>query len=110
MGKCSAIAILALRKCAQKFRDSGAKINWQTQDRAQLDHDGVHLPVAIRQAHVKQRFGNPQVSRGTDRQELREPFNNAENDGQQVVVQGASMTASMAEIREAKIVMKGSPN
>ena len=61
MSKRRPVAILAMRKCAQEFRDSLAKINGEAQDCAQLDDDGVHLPIAIAEVDVKQRFGYAQV-------------------------------------------------
>src|SRR5258708_37269573 len=90
MSERCAVAVLALRERAQKLGDPRTKVNRQAQNRAQLNHDGVHLPVTIRQADVKQRLGNPQMRRGADRQKLRQPFDDAEDDGQQVVVQETS--------------------
>jgi len=52
------------------FLDAAPEVHGQAQNRAQLDDDGVHLPVTIRQINVQQCFGEPQVSRGTDGQEL----------------------------------------
>src|SRR5205823_4012378 len=56
----------------------------------ELNHDGVHLPVAITQTNVKQRLGDSQMGRGANRQELRKPFNNSQHNRKQVVVQRPS--------------------
>src|SRR5712691_10952860 len=104
MRQCSSVPIFAMRKGAQKFCNSRAKINRKAQDRSQLDHDRVHLPISISEIDVKQRFGNSQVRRGTDGQKFGQTFNDAKHDGQQIVVQGPSLPASMAESWQGMIV------
>ena len=74
------------RKVAMRL----AEIYRQAKNCAQLDDDGVHLPVAVRQADVQQRFREPQVRGGTDRQKFRQAFYNSQDQRQQVVVQSAS--------------------
>jgi hypothetical protein len=37
------------------------KINWQSENGAQLYHDRVHLPEAIVQIDVEERFANAQM-------------------------------------------------
>src|SRR5438034_2422175 len=61
MGQHSAVSAFALRKCAEKLRDSPSEVNGQTQNCAQLDDDGVHLPVAIAQAYMEERFRDAQM-------------------------------------------------
>jgi len=60
------ITILSLWKGAQKVCDPRTKVNRQAEDRAQLNHDRVHLPVSVAQADVKERLGNSQMRGGTD--------------------------------------------
>ena len=49
MGEHGAVAALALRKIAQELDNARPEINRQAEDRAQLDDDGEHLPVAVGQ-------------------------------------------------------------
>ena len=44
-------------KVAYEFGNALAEINRQAEDRAQLDDDGKHLPVAIAKIDVQQRLG-----------------------------------------------------
>src|SRR3954468_24107905 len=87
------VAIFAVGKGTQKLCNPRSEINWQAQNRAELDHDGVHLPISITQADVKQGLGNPQVRRGTDRQKFRQTFNNSQDDRKKIVVQLSSQYA-----------------
>jgi hypothetical protein len=82
-----AVAIFPLRKRTQEFRDSRSKVNWKAQDRAQLNHDRVHLPIAIGQINVQQRFSDSQMGRGTHWQKFCETFNNPQHYRKQIVVQ-----------------------
>src|SRR6266700_2402533 len=79
-----------MRERVQKFGDPGAKINGQAQDRAQLNDDRVHLPIAVTQIDVKQRLSNAEVCGRADRQELRQALDNAKNRRKKVVVQYSS--------------------
>ncbi len=81
------VASLALRKCGQKCRDALAKIHWQAQNCPQLNHDRVHLPIAVRQIDVKQRFTDAQMRRRAHRQKLRQSLHDPQQHGQQVVAQ-----------------------
>jgi hypothetical protein len=47
------------------------------QDGAQLNDDGVHLPVGVIQRNLHQSFGNAQMRRRADRQKLGQAFHNA---------------------------------
>src|SRR2546422_6406546 len=85
-----AITIFASGECRQEFRNPAAEVHWQAQDGAELDDNGVHLPVAIREADVKQRLGNAQMRSGTDRNEFGEAFDNSQHERQQVIVQASS--------------------
>ena len=53
-----AITLFALRKCRKQFGNSFSKIYRQAQNRAELNHNCVHLPVAAREINVQKRFGN----------------------------------------------------
>src|SRR5206468_251816 len=57
---------------------------------AELDHDGIHLPVAVGEADVQQRLRQAQVCGRTDGQEFGEAFDNAKNEREQIVVQSSS--------------------
>src|SRR5579863_3122329 len=65
----------------------GPEINRQAKNRPELDHDREHLPVAVAEVDAEYRLRYAQVSGGTDGQEFRESFNDAENDGKKIVVQ-----------------------
>ena len=81
-----AIAAFASRKCADELNDPLPKINWQRQDRAQLDHDRVHLPKAIVKIEIEQRLNNAEMRGRAHREEFGEPFNDAEQDRQEKIV------------------------
>src|SRR6202030_2858272 len=42
-----AVTAFAARKCGEKFRDALSEIDRKAEDRAELDDDRVHLPVAV---------------------------------------------------------------
>ena len=85
-----AISAFTVRKGREKFGNAAPEIDGQTQNRAQLDDDGIHLPIAVREADVQQRFREPQVRGRTDGQEFGEAFDNSQDQGEQVVVQSSS--------------------
>ncbi len=61
------VPALAFWKCRKKLCDTLTEINGQAQNRAQLDHDRVHLPVAAREINVQKRFADSQMRSGADR-------------------------------------------
>src|SRR5882762_6246920 len=77
MRKECAVAASAFRKSSQELRDPFTKVNRQAKNRAQLNHDRIHLPVAARQAYVEKGFGNPQMCRRADGQKFRQSFNDS---------------------------------
>jgi hypothetical protein len=81
-----AIPALSTRKSTNELHDLLPKINWQSENGAQLDHDRVHLPEAIMQIDVEKRFANAQMRRRAHRKELCQSFNDSKKDGKQVVV------------------------
>ncbi len=85
-----AVAVLAPGKGAQEADDAAQEEQQERQDRAQLDDDGVHLPVGVVEGDIHERFGNAQVRRGADGKELGQAFHDAQNDGLNVWVQEAS--------------------
>ena len=63
-----AVAALAAGKSGEECCDAAAEIYGQAKNCAQLDDDGIHLPVAIVESQiggqardVQQRFREPQV-------------------------------------------------
>src|SRR6267142_4029516 len=90
MRKCSAVATLAARERREKLGDALAKIDGQNQNRAELDDDGVHLPVAAGEVDVEERLGKPEVRCGADGEEFGQSFDDAQQDGQQIFVQNLS--------------------
>ena len=75
-----------------QLRDALAEIDRQASDRADLDHNGIHLPVAALQTDMQQGLGDAQMRRGADRQKLCQPLNNSQNHRHQVIVQSSSST------------------
>src|SRR5205814_196734 len=57
----SAVAAFSLRKCGKELRDARAKVDRQAENRAELDNDRIHLPIAVRQADVEQSLGNSEM-------------------------------------------------
>src|SRR5437868_9102531 len=86
MSKHSPVAALTGGESAEKFEDAIPKINRQRQDRAELNHDGVHLPERIAQRQLKQRFHNPQMRSRTDRKKFSDTFDNPEDDREKKIV------------------------
>ena len=66
-------------KVRKKPLDAAPEINRQAEDRAELDDDGIHLPVAVGEADVQQQFGDAQVRGRTDGQKFGEAFDNAKD-------------------------------
>src|SRR5438270_12436373 len=90
MSKRGTVAALAARKGGEEFGDTLAKIDGQNQNGAELDDDGVHLPVPAGEIDVQQRFGETQVRRGADGKEFSQSFDDAQQDRQQIFVQNFS--------------------
>src|SRR5690349_10275374 len=65
-----AIAMYAAGKAPEKRADPRAEVHRKAKNGAQLDHDSVHLPIAIGKMDVHQRLGDAQVRRGANRQKL----------------------------------------
>ena len=57
----SAVAAFAPRKSGEEFCDTRAEVDGEAEDRAELDDDRIHLPIAVRQADVQQCFGNSEM-------------------------------------------------
>src|SRR5215469_15468319 len=89
MIKHSLVAPLALRKSGDELVNTRAKINRQTQDRSQLDNDGIHLPISVAQVDAEETLGDTEVRGRADRKKFGQSFNNSEQDRQQVWVQSS---------------------
>jgi len=50
----------------EQFQQAVAEVYRQTQNSAELDDDGKHLPVAVAEANMQQRFRDAQVGGGAD--------------------------------------------
>src|SRR5579871_6476866 len=85
-----AIAALAAGEGREKRGDAAAEIYGKTENCAQLDDDRIHLPVTVGEADMQQRFRQSQMRGGTDGEKFGEAFHNAQNQGEQVVVQTSS--------------------
>src|ERR1700728_4616770 len=105
MGERGASSAVAARKRGNESFDATPEINRQAQDRAELDDDGIHLPVTVGQADVQEQFGDAQVRRRANREELGETFDNAKDERQQVVVKSSSAANSGNSIADKDSVM-----
>ena len=76
-----AIAAFAIRKRANKPHNATPKINRQSENGSELDHDRVHFPEPIMQIDMQQRFADAQMRGRTDRKKLGQSLDNAEKDG-----------------------------
>src|SRR5579884_130302 len=81
-----AVAVCASGKGGDKLQNAIPKIHWQCQDRAQLDHNGVHLPEPVVQIDPQQRFADAQMRSGAHGKEFGQSFHDAEENGHQVIV------------------------
>src|SRR5579872_1792539 len=97
MSKRGPIAPFPLRKSRQEFRNAMSEVDGKAQNGAELDDDGVHLPVAVAEIDVKQRFCDTKVRRGTDGQKFGKAFDDSQYYGEQVVVQVASSEVSVSQ-------------
>src|SRR5262249_51101410 len=73
-----AVATLTDGKAPDKRADPRAEVHWKAKNGTQLDHDSVHLPIAIGKTDVQQRLGNAQVRSGADGKKLGQPFKDAQ--------------------------------
>src|SRR5262249_2861142 len=80
------IAAFALRKRANKPYDAVPKINGQSENSAELDHDRVHLPETIVQVDVQERFTDAQMRSRAYRKKFGQSFNDSQKNRKQVIV------------------------
>ena len=69
------------------MNDPAPEVNRKAKDGAELNGDGEHLPVAVFQVHTQKGFGDAQMSGRTDGKKLGQSLDDAEEEGQRVVVQ-----------------------
>ena len=81
-----AIAAFALGKRANKLHDATPKINRQSENSSELDHNRVHFPEPIMKIDSQQRFADAQMRGGTYREKLGQSFDDSEKDRQQIFV------------------------
>jgi hypothetical protein len=72
-----AVSAFAPGEGANKADDAAEEEQAEGEDGAQLDDDGVHLPVGVIQGNLHQSFGNAQMRRRANRQKLGQAFHNA---------------------------------
>src|SRR6202035_662070 len=80
MRQCGAIAAFAARKRGEEVSDALAKVNGQNEYRAQLDNDGVHLPITAGKVDAQKRLGQAEMRGGADRQKFGETFHDPQQD------------------------------
>ena len=79
-----AIPALAARKGGEEFPNAWPKVNRQAENRAKLDDDGVHLPIAAAEIDPEQGFADAKVGGGADWQKFGEAFDDSEQKRKQV--------------------------
>ena len=77
-----AIAAFALGKRANKLHDATPKINRQSENSSELDHDRVHFPEPVMQIDVEERFADAQMRSGTHRKKFGQSFDDTEKEGE----------------------------
>ena len=77
MSEGGSVSALTAGESGDEFCDAAPEVNRKAQNCAELDDDGIHLPIAVGQADVQQRFGQPQMGGGADGQELGDAFDNS---------------------------------
>ena len=78
------LAVFPAGKGRDEFGDARAKVNRQAENRAQLDDDGVHLPIAAAEIDPEQGFADAKVGGGADWQKFGEAFDDSEQKRKQV--------------------------
>src|SRR5580698_2007581 len=109
VGQGGAVAAFSLRKGGEELDDAVAEVNWQTEDRTELDDNGVHFPITVAQTDVEQRLRHTQVRGRTDGQEFGQAFDDSQDSGKQVVVQDPSkikVSQKQVQMRLAGLVPK----
>ena len=81
MGEQVAVAVFASGKGAQETADAAQEKKQEGQDGAQLNDDGVHLPVGVVEGDPHESFSDAQVGCRADGKEFGEAFHDAEKDG-----------------------------
>jgi len=84
------LAVFTAGKGADKFDDAAGKEQGESEDGAELDDDGVHLPVGIVEADLEERFADAQMGCGTDGEEFGEALDDPEKYRDHVIVQAGS--------------------
>src|SRR5271166_2491036 len=84
------ISSLSPWKVTNEFNNPAPEVKRQTENRAQLNNDGEHLPEGVIQMQTQSLLGDTQMRRRTDGKKFGETFNDAKQDRQQVVVQISS--------------------
>src|SRR5438477_12068920 len=79
-----AVPALAARKGCKEFGDARAKVNRQAENRAKLDDDGVHLPIAAAEINPEQGLADAKVRGGADGKKFGEAFDDSEQKRKQV--------------------------
>src|SRR5215472_4380511 len=92
MSQSCAIIAFAARECRNESADPGPEIVGKAKYCPELNDHGIHLPVAISKGYVQQVLGNSEMSRRADGQKFCESFDDAQKNGQPIVVQTSSLT------------------
>ena len=66
-----------------------SEVDRQAEDRAQLDDDGEHLPVAVGERDAGERLEDAEVGGRADRKELRQALDETQQHGQQEIVESS---------------------
>jgi hypothetical protein len=84
------LAVFAAGEGTDKFDDAAGKEQSESEDGAELDDDGVHLPVRVVEADIEEGFADAQVSGGTNGEKLGKALDDPEKYGDHIIVQTRS--------------------
>jgi hypothetical protein len=84
------VAVFTGGEGAEELDDAAHEEEAEGEDGAELDDNGVHLPVGIVEGDVHERFGDAEVGGGTDGKEFGETLNDAQDHGDEITVQTSS--------------------
>jgi len=107
VGEDGFVAQFAARESADELGDALAEVDREAEHRAELDDDGVHLPEAIIEIDTRSGFDNAEVGGGTDREEFGQAFDDAEDQGEEIVIHAG--TQGLREVITANTKRDGTP-
>src|ERR1051325_7143523 len=79
------VTSFALWECRNELSNGSSEVDREGKDRTKLNHDRVHFPKTIVQIDLQKCFGDAQMRGRANREEFSQSFNDAEEDGDEVI-------------------------